>query len=111
MPDPLPTRESLPYLTSQPMRRILFIAYAYPPCGGAGVQRSAKFVRYLPEHGWLPTVLTVAPSCYGLHDNSQVRDVPAGVDVVRTLHFDPVAALSRPRQCSQNLNGHGTSGP
>ena len=27
------------------------LAYAFPPLGGAGVQRTLKFVKYLPEHG------------------------------------------------------------
>ena len=36
------------------------IAYAFPPTGGSGVQRSAKFAKYLPRYGWLPTVWTVA---------------------------------------------------
>jgi glycosyltransferase involved in cell wall biosynthesis len=79
------------------MRRILFIAYAFPPCGGAGVQRTAKFVRYLPEYGWLPTVLTVAASSYGILDASQGSDIPPAIDVIRTPHLDPVAAFTRPR--------------
>lgn len=39
-------------------RSVLFLAYHYPPSGGAGVQRSVKFVRYLPEHGFRPRVVT-----------------------------------------------------
>src|SRR5204863_9927377 len=37
---------------------VLFIAYHFPPVGGAGVQRSDKFVRYLPAPGFLPIVVT-----------------------------------------------------
>jgi glycosyltransferase involved in cell wall biosynthesis len=37
---------------------VLFIAYHFPPVGGAGVQRSHKFVRYLPNEGFLPIVVT-----------------------------------------------------
>jgi glycosyltransferase involved in cell wall biosynthesis len=40
------------------MRRVLFVAYYYPPLGGGGVQRAVKFVRYLPEFGYEPVVLT-----------------------------------------------------
>ena len=36
------------------------IAYYYPPLGGIGSIRAAKFARYLPDWGWSPTV--VAPS-------------------------------------------------
>lgn len=72
-------------------RRILIIAYAYPPYGGAGVQRTAKFAKYLPEFNWTPTVLTVLPSCYGLVDPSSEKDVPQEIEVIRTPLFDPVA--------------------
>lgn len=39
-------------------RDVLFIAYYFPPAGGSGVQRSSKFVRYLPEHDFRPVVVT-----------------------------------------------------
>jgi hypothetical protein len=83
----------------------LFIAYAYLPCGGAGVQRTAKFVRYLPDHGWLPTVLTVVPSAYGVLDHSSATEAPPGVEVVRTAHFDPVVSFCRGRKVSFSPNG------
>lgn len=34
------------------------IAAAFPPTGGSGVQRTAKFAKYLPDFGWLPVVWT-----------------------------------------------------
>ncbi|MFL6513853.1 MAG: glycosyltransferase family 4 protein [Chthoniobacterales bacterium] len=40
------------------MTPVLFIAYHFPPIGGAGVQRSEKFVQYLPQEGYLPVVVT-----------------------------------------------------
>jgi len=40
-------------------RKALVIAYAFPPTGGSGVQRPAKFVKYLPDFGWEPVVWTV----------------------------------------------------
>lgn len=41
--------------------RVLFIAYHYPPGGGGGVQRSAKFVKYLRRLGLGLRVLTTRP--------------------------------------------------
>lgn len=79
---------------SEKPSRVLVIAHAFPPCGGAGVQRTAKFVKYLPQFGWTPTVLTVLPSCYGLLDPSLERDLPEDVEIVRTSLFDPVARSS-----------------
>lgn len=66
------------------MRRVLFLAYYFPPLGGGGVQRSLKFVRYLPEHGYEPVVVTgpgrqrtEAPvdASLGLSDDLEVRRV------------------------------------
>lgn len=68
------------------MKRILYIAYFFPPLGGAGVQRTAKFVRYLPEHGFQPTVLT-ARSSYWMRDESLLAEIPAGTRVERAPHW------------------------
>ena len=45
----------------QPQSRentVLVIAYYFPPMGLSGVQRTLKFVKYLPQFGWKPIVLT-----------------------------------------------------
>lgn len=43
---------------SEPRRRIALVSFFFPPDGGAGTQRTAKFARYLPASGWNPTVVT-----------------------------------------------------
>lgn len=43
-------------------RTTLLVTYEYPPSGGGGVQRVAKFARYLPEFGWVPVVVTSIPA-------------------------------------------------
>lgn len=48
------------------MRKVLILTYHYPPCGAVGEVRPAKFVRYLPELGWEPAVLTVRTSGWRL---------------------------------------------
>src|SRR5687767_4501630 len=40
------------------MRRVLMVAYHFPPLGGAGVQRNLQLARGLPAVGYLPTVVT-----------------------------------------------------
>lgn len=40
------------------MKPVLVVAYYFPPRGGAGTQRFAKFCKYLPEFGFEPVVLT-----------------------------------------------------
>lgn len=70
-------------------KRVLLVTYAFPPTGGAGVQRAAKFVKYLPEQGWQPSILTVSNPSVPLVDESLLSDIPAGT-VIRTARtFEP----------------------
>jgi glycosyltransferase involved in cell wall biosynthesis len=66
------------------MRKVLIVAYYFPPFGGAGVQRTLKFVRYLPESGWLPAVLTVQGQVAHPRDPSLEAEIPQNVSVNRT---------------------------
>ncbi len=66
------------------MVKILFIAYYFPPIGGAGVQRSLKFVQYLPEAGFLPIVVTgPGPSDdrWTPQDSTLLTGIPPNVSV------------------------------
>lgn len=68
------------------MRKVLLIAYYFPPIGGSGVQRPTKFVKYLPEFGWQPTVIsTDCPYGDGIEgrDEMLLVDIPAPVRVWR----------------------------
>ncbi len=69
------------------MRRVLFIAYNFPPHGGAGVQRSVKFVKYLPEFGWRPLVLTTTADASPVQDSTLLNDVSADVPIRRVPGF------------------------
>jgi glycosyltransferase involved in cell wall biosynthesis len=66
-----------------PARRALVIAYFFPPLGGAGVQRTLKFVKYLPEFGWEATVVSTRSRLYPSRDADLVREIPEGTRVVR----------------------------
>ena len=66
------------------MKKLLVIVYYWPPCGGAGVQRWLKFVKYLPQFGWMPTVITTKDGDYPVIDESLCEEVPDGIKVVRT---------------------------
>lgn len=48
------------------MRRLLFIAYHFPPLAGMASVRSLRFARWLPAFGWHPCVLTPARGDYPL---------------------------------------------
>ena len=41
------------------MKKVFMIAHQFPPIGGSGVQRTVKFIKYLPGFGWEGIVLTV----------------------------------------------------
>lgn len=75
------------------MKRLLFITYYFPPSGGPGVQRSLKFVKYLEEFGWRPTVLTVRPehASFPNLDPDLADEIPRSTVVERTSAWDPYA--------------------
>lgn len=77
------------------MRRILLIAYHFPPLlGSSGIQRTLRFVQYLPSFGWEPTVLTVHPRAYPETDAESLKEIPVNCDVVRVPCVDAARHLS-----------------
>jgi len=70
-------------------KRVLVIAYQFPPVGGAGVQRVTKFVKYLPECGWQPSVLTVSNPSVPVVDQSLVAEIPQGTIIRRARTWEP----------------------
>lgn len=77
-------------------RRVLVVAYYFPPMGLSGVQRTLKFVKYLPDFGWQPTVLTVEPHGYFAHDESLLAELDGrDVNIVRTRAAGPGKVFAR----------------
>ena len=72
--------------------RVLMLAYFYPPLGGAGVQRSLKFSKYLPEFGITPSIISADSSAY-TQDSSLLAEVPAEIEVLRLRHTPMMARL------------------
>ena len=70
-------------------RRVLLIAYNFPPVGGAGVQRPAKWAKYLRRCGWEVTVLTTENPSVPVRDESLLADLPDDVRVVRARTWEP----------------------
>lgn len=71
------------------MRKVLIVTYYWPPAGGAGVQRIAKFCKYLPEFGWEPVILTVKNGKYAITDESLLPDVARVKHVHRAFSLEP----------------------
>ncbi len=63
--------------------KVLMIAYAFPPIGGSGIQRTLKFVKNLRSFGWEPVVLTVGKTAWTMKDESLLEEVPEEVEIVR----------------------------
>ena len=57
-------------------RRVLVVTYHYPPSPAVGALRPAKFVKYLPDYGWDPIVLTIG--------TDHVDPTPHVASVIRT---------------------------
>src|SRR5712691_1659760 len=73
-------------------RSVLFLAYHFPPVGGAGVQRPTRMVRYLPEFGFQPIVVTGPGEPHGRwtpRDERLGEDVPPATTVVRVAGPEP----------------------
>src|SRR5690625_7288750 len=71
-------------------KRLLVIAYYFPPMGLSGVQRIARFVKYLPDNGWKPTVLTVRPRGYFAFDATLEDEIDEReIEIIRTASVDP----------------------
>ena len=77
------------------MKRVLVIAYYWPPSGGSGVQRWVKFVKYLPAEGWEPVVFAPENADYPSLDPSFQAEVPADVEVLRGRIWEPYAAYRK----------------
>jgi hypothetical protein len=64
--------------------RVLMFAYIFPPLAGGGVQRTLKYVKYLPQHGFSSVVVTSRPRRILVPRDARMLDeIPAGTVVVR----------------------------
>ncbi|MBS1545578.1 MAG: hypothetical protein JST14_18215 [Bacteroidetes bacterium] len=59
-------------------KKVLKIAYYWPPSGGSGVQRWLKFVKYLPKLGWTPFVFTPENPSFQIKDDSSDEGCSSG---------------------------------
>jgi glycosyltransferase involved in cell wall biosynthesis len=65
------------------MRRVLFIAYLYPPIANSGTRRSLAFANHLPDLGWEPLVLTLEPEPQAPLDAELLAEVRPGTRIER----------------------------
>jgi glycosyltransferase involved in cell wall biosynthesis len=78
------------------LKKVLIITYYWPPSGGAGVQRTLHFAKYLGDYNCIPYLLTVDPAyaSYPVIDESLKSIVPSNLNVTYTKSFEALNILS-----------------
>jgi glycosyltransferase involved in cell wall biosynthesis len=77
------------------MKRVLMIAYHFPPfAASSGIQRTLGFARHLPEFGWEPLVLTAHPRAYEHRNDSHLSDGARPMVVERAFALDAARHFS-----------------
>jgi len=77
------------------VKRVLMVAFHFPPLhGSSGIQRTLKFVQYLPAAGWQPLVLSAHRRAYGATSAGQLAQIPPGVPVRRAFALDAARHLA-----------------
>lgn len=76
-------------------KNVLMVAFHFPPqSGSSGILRTLNFVKYLPNNGWQPTVLTAAARAYAEQRNDLVASIPPETKVLRGPALDAARHLS-----------------
>lgn len=71
------------------MKRVLYIAYYWPPCGGISVLRNSKFVKYFADCGWSPVVFAPENPHYPMIDEESLLDIPHGTEIIKKAVTEP----------------------
>jgi glycosyltransferase involved in cell wall biosynthesis len=69
--------------------RLLVVTYFFPPVGGVGVQRTLKYVTYLPRWGWEPVVVAPRDPAFPVRDPSLLATLAPDLEVHRTASLEP----------------------
>jgi len=77
------------------VKRVLVIAYYWPPAGGSGVQRWVKFAKYLPADDWAVTVYTPSNPEYTAVDRTLEAEVSPLTEVIRRPIVEPYGIYRR----------------
>ena len=76
------------------MKKVLIIAYYWPPAGGPGVQRWLKFVKYLPDFDIEPIVYVPENATYPIIDQDLVNQINKNVTVLKQPIKEPYKLAS-----------------
>ncbi|MDP2303259.1 MAG: glycosyltransferase [Ignavibacteria bacterium] len=71
------------------MKRVLFITYYWPPSGKASLHWPLKMIKYLPDSGWKPSVITINEDSFSTKDESLLAEIDPSLQVVKTKVLEP----------------------
>ncbi len=83
------------------LKRVLILAYEFPPMGGIPSIRIAKYCKFLPECGWEPAVLTVRDAPTRLQDWSLMNYLPPGISVYSSFSLEPTRLVRWVKQIAR----------
>lgn len=91
--------------------KVLIVTYYWPPSGGGGVQRWVKFASHLKSMGCEPIIYTPDSPDVPVLDESLLRDVPDGIEVIKRPIFEPYkfACLLKGGGASGRLGASGST--
>lgn len=76
------------------MKKVLIIAYYWPPAGGPGVQRWLKFVKYLPDFNIEPIVYVPENATYPIIDQDLENEVNKNATILKQPIKEPYKLAS-----------------
>ena len=71
------------------MKNVLFITYFWPPSGKATLHWPLHIIKYLPESGWQPEVLTVENESFTQKDESLLAEIDPALKVYKSKALEP----------------------
>ncbi len=71
------------------MKNVLFITYYWPPSGKASLHWPLKMIKYLPQFGWQPIVLTIEEDTFSAKDESLLKEIDNNLKVFKSKSFEP----------------------
>ena len=91
------------------MKRVLIIIYYWPPTSGSGVQRWLKFTKHLRSYGWEPIIYTPENPYIHEQDETLMKDIPDGIEVIRQPVFEVARYFGMPDKSVSGVGNVKTS--
>ncbi|MDH3999449.1 MAG: glycosyltransferase, partial [Desulfuromonadales bacterium] len=95
---------------NSPSKKILVIGFHFPPSAEVGAIRTQKFVKYLPEFGWTPHVLSIGEAFISRRDDKRLEDVKEAAVTRTSVWRTPLQmALELRNKLGRNKKAQATS--